>query len=117
MPDWRKEIRSVIAALNLDPMRESEIVEELAQHLGDRREDLLASGLNARQADEALIRELHDRALIAGLKATIAREKLPLPVGGMDASGRFRVYGFRVCGWICAMARVCCFRIPALQSW
>jgi putative ABC transport system permease protein len=81
MPDWRKEIRSVIAVLNLEATRESEVVEELNQHLSDRREEMLASGMNAEQVDEALMHELHDNALIAGLKATIRRGEPPLPVG------------------------------------
>ena len=86
MPDWRKEIRSIIASLNIDPKRESEIVEELNQHLADRREEMLAAGLDTRQADEALRKELHDQALISGLKATVNRERPPLAVG-RDASG------------------------------
>ena len=81
MPDWRKEIRSVIASLNLEATREAQVVEELNQHLGDRREEMLASGLRAEQADEALLRELHDHTLTAGLKATIGGEKLQLPIG------------------------------------
>lgn len=81
MPDWRKEIRSVIAVLGLEATRESEIVEELNQHLLDRREEMLASGMKAEQVDEALMQELHDNALIAGLKATIHRERPPVPVG------------------------------------
>ena len=35
MPDWSKEIRAAVAALNLEPLREAEVVEELSQHLAD----------------------------------------------------------------------------------
>ncbi len=56
MPDWPKEIRAAIAALNLDPMRETEVVEELSQHLRDRYDDLLAGGASAGQAYQSLRR-------------------------------------------------------------
>ena len=36
MPDWRSEIRARLSALRLAPERETEIVEEVAQHLDDR---------------------------------------------------------------------------------
>jgi putative ABC transport system permease protein len=81
MPDWRNEIRSAIAALNLEATREAEVVEELNQHLRDRGEAMLASGLTAQQVDEVLIQELHDPALVAGLKATMHSEAPRLPVG------------------------------------
>ena len=44
MPDWAKEIRAAIAPLNLEPMREAELVEELSQHLRDRYDEMLAGG-------------------------------------------------------------------------
>src|SRR5581483_5307194 len=81
MHDWRNEIRSVIAHLNLEATREAEILEELNQHLQDRGEAMLALGLTAQQVDQALSQELHDAALIAGLKGTIHAEVPPLPIG------------------------------------
>ena len=36
MPDWKSHIRPRLASLRLSPVRESEIAEELAQHLEDR---------------------------------------------------------------------------------
>ena len=41
MPDWRREILSILAPLNLEATREFEVVEELNQHLSDRREEML----------------------------------------------------------------------------
>lgn len=81
MPDWRNELRAAIAGLNLEPTRESEIIEELSQHLRDRRAEMLASGIHPDQADEALLQELHDKALLAGLKQTIHSARSPLPLG------------------------------------
>ena len=41
MPDFKEEIRKRLAELNLAPTRESEIVEELSQHLDDQYEQAL----------------------------------------------------------------------------
>ena len=44
MPDWNTEVRRRLAGLKLKPTRESEIVEELSQHLEDRYEQALRGG-------------------------------------------------------------------------
>lgn len=84
MRNWTNEIRSTLAVLRLEPTQENEFVEELNQHLQDRAEAMLISGLNEERVEEALMRELHDPALIAGLRATIRREA-PLPPVGSDS--------------------------------
>lgn len=91
MPDWKAEIRSAIAVLNLEPTREAEVIEELSQHLQDRREAMLGCGQDADQVDRSLMQELHDPALIAGLGATVHSELPPLPVG--RDSGQQRLFG------------------------
>jgi predicted permease len=85
MPDWPKEIRAAIASLNLDPAREAEVVEELSQHLRDRYDEMLISGVGADLAYQTLLRELNDGTLVSGLKATVHPARLRLPVG-KDAS-------------------------------
>src|SRR5262245_35334923 len=50
MPDWKSHIRSRLASLRLSPARESEIVEELSQHLEDRWQELVAKGATAEDA-------------------------------------------------------------------
>ena len=45
MPDWKNEVRTRLTGLNIPPTREASIVEELSQHLEDRYNELLASGL------------------------------------------------------------------------
>lgn len=52
MPDWRSHIRSRLASLRLSPSRESEITEELAQHLEDRWHELMANGATPDDAAE-----------------------------------------------------------------
>jgi putative ABC transport system permease protein len=81
MPDWPEEIRAAIASLNLDPAREAEVVEELSQHLRDRYDEMLTSGISAELASQALMQELNDGTLISGLKATVQGDRPPLAVG------------------------------------
>jgi hypothetical protein len=42
VPEWKLEIRKRLAGLKLEPTRESEIVDELSQHLEDRYQELRA---------------------------------------------------------------------------
>jgi predicted permease len=58
MPDFREEVRRRLARLNLEPTRESSIVEEVALHMEDRYRDLLAQGSNAEQAQSTVLAEL-----------------------------------------------------------
>jgi len=44
-PDWKRILRERLAGLNLDPAAEAEIFDELAQHLEDRYQELVASGI------------------------------------------------------------------------
>ena len=46
MPDFKAEVRLRLSRLGLEPTREAAIVEEFAQHLEQRFEDLVASGLS-----------------------------------------------------------------------
>ena len=60
MSDWNREIIGRLAGLKLPPAREAEIVEELAQHLDDRYQELRASGISEGQAREAALAEIND---------------------------------------------------------
>ena len=44
MPDWAQHVRPRLSSLRLSPTRESEIVDELSQHLDDRWRELIAGG-------------------------------------------------------------------------
>ena len=67
MPDWDKEIRPRLARLKLAPARESEIVEELAQHLDDRYHELLSSGVSDIDAERLILAELSENELFSEL--------------------------------------------------
>src|SRR5215468_7449897 len=65
MRDWRAEIRRRLAAAGLQPSKENEIVDEIAQHLDDREQDLEARGKTPAEIDAALLAELDDHEVLA----------------------------------------------------
>src|SRR5688572_16804248 len=64
MPEWKQEIRRQLANLQLSPVREAVIVEELSQHLDDRYIELLANGATPAQAHRAALAELSDSEML-----------------------------------------------------
>src|ERR1041384_7376219 len=65
MLDLREEIRRRLAGSKLEPMREAEVIEELAQHLEDRYKEMLAGGASDWEASCATLSELNDSELLA----------------------------------------------------
>jgi len=59
MPDFKAEIRARLASLQLSPVRESEIVDELAQHLEDEYDRALNRGAPAEEAHRAILENLN----------------------------------------------------------
>ncbi|HEX6323070.1 MAG TPA: ABC transporter permease [Vicinamibacterales bacterium] len=77
MPDWRDEIRRRLEPLGLPPTREAEIAEELAQHLEDRYQDLLAQG---RPEDEAAAGAWREIEASDFFRREVARLERPAPL-------------------------------------
>ena len=65
MPEWKEEIRQRLASLKLEPTREAEIVEELAQHLEDRYSELRSEGVPKEEASRAMETELREHEHLA----------------------------------------------------
>src|SRR5215510_16032975 len=57
-PQWKSEIRLLLAGSRLAPSREAAIVEELAQYLEDYYAELLAGGASEAEAYEQALAEL-----------------------------------------------------------
>jgi putative ABC transport system permease protein len=74
-----------LSKLELEPTREAEIIEEMAQHLEDRYEELRQSGAGQEEACRAALSELSDKNLLAEeLRRTervIRREPVVLGAG------------------------------------
>ena len=86
MPDWKDEIRRRLSALKLEPAREGEIVEELAQHLDDVYQRAIAKGLSEQEAKRMALRELADSESLPNELKRIQKPFHEAPVPG--GSGR-----------------------------
>jgi putative ABC transport system permease protein len=80
MPEWEREVRQRLAGLRLEPTRESEIVEELAQHLEDRYTELRATGATEAEAARAALTELSEHASLARELRRVERQDAPEPI-------------------------------------
>jgi hypothetical protein len=58
MPDWKNLVQRRLAVLNLTAPAESELAEEIAQHLEDRCRDLIAAGADSNDAIRKVVAEL-----------------------------------------------------------
>jgi putative ABC transport system permease protein len=65
VPEWKEEIEKRLARLRLEPAREAEIVEELAQHLQDHYEELRLGGSTEEEAYRVAVVKLSDNDLLA----------------------------------------------------
>src|SRR6185295_2130802 len=83
MPDWKEEVRRRLSRLNLEPAREAEIVEELAQHLDDIYERSVKAGLTEAEAKRVALKELADTGLMQKeMRRSQKPAKEPLVAGG-----------------------------------
>ena len=82
MPDWRHAIERRLAPLRLAPTREAEVVEELAQHLDDRYEEMRAAGVPDDEARRHALAELDDADLVRELTGIAPPAAEPLALGG-----------------------------------
>jgi len=77
MIDWKHEIRRRLSELKLDPTREAEIVDELAQHLDDRYKELLGGGATPEEASRVALTELSESELLAREMSQVERQIAP----------------------------------------
>ncbi len=84
MRDWSREVLRRLASLNLPPAREAEIVEEVAQHLEDRYQELVAGGATEDEARRVALEELSDEDLLSRSLRRVEQEvnQEPLVPGG-----------------------------------
>ena len=91
MPDWTGDLRQRLVTLRLNPAREAEIIEELAQHLDQRYEELRAAGSNAADARHLATLELDDSAALARHMRQLRQAHQPPPIApGVPSCGSWR---------------------------
>jgi hypothetical protein len=59
MPDFRVEIRARLTELQLSPVREAEIIEEVSQHLEEEYERALSGGASVDEARRQALEQLN----------------------------------------------------------
>lgn len=80
MPDWAREVRTRLASVRLSPTREAEIVDELTQHLQDRYDELVASGVAPDDATRLTREEFQSGTALASRLAPLRQAHVPDPV-------------------------------------
>jgi putative ABC transport system permease protein len=81
MPDWKRLVRARVAPLSeLDAARQADIVDELAQHVAEHYEELVATGVADADAVERALAPLNDPARIAREIARADRPRRAAPV-------------------------------------
>src|SRR5260370_41829924 len=82
---WKRVIDDRLAALRVAAPRRLEVVEELSQHLQDRYDELVAGGVDAAAAREAVLAELESPQLLRELtdvERSAPADPLPLGASG-----------------------------------
>jgi predicted permease len=87
--NWRAEIRPLLDGASLSPVREAEIVEELAEHLQEEYERALASGASEPEARKRALACLHNGELLSARLRDIEKSYAEPIVAGTAASKRF----------------------------
>jgi len=88
MRDWASEVRTRLSSLRLSPTRETEIVDELSQHLDDRQRELMAGGASADEAERLTLAEFREGNLLARYMAPLRQAHLPPALTPGAPSGR-----------------------------
>jgi predicted permease len=84
MRDWKAHLRPRLASLQLSPAREASILDELSQHLEDRRDALIAGGADDDAATALTLAELQRADLLTSrLGALTAARWQPPPAPGV----------------------------------
>ncbi len=80
MPDWKSEIRQLLAKLKLEPTREASIIEELAEHLEEFYEESLSQGATPATAWQQTLAELSGSELLGRELRRIERRHDSAPI-------------------------------------
>src|SRR6266516_1540062 len=80
MPDFKVDIRARLAALDLSPVREAEIVEELSQHLEEEYERALSFGASEDEARKQVLEQLNAPDLLGRELKDVERRISQSPV-------------------------------------
>src|SRR4051812_45656667 len=91
MPDFKVEIRARLSGLQLSPVREAEIVEELSQHMEEEYERAVSRGASDEVARQEVLEQLNASDLLGRQLKQIERRvsQQPLAPGAQSKSNLF----------------------------
>src|SRR5215217_2807530 len=91
MPDFKVEIRARLSGLQLSPVREAEIVEELSQHMEEEYERAVSGGASDDVARQQVLEQLSAPDLLGHQLKHIERgvSQQPLAPGAESKSNLF----------------------------
>jgi putative ABC transport system permease protein len=90
MRDWKADLRPRLDSLRLPPAREASILDELSQHLEDRREALMAHGADDETATALTLAELERADLLAPRLGALTQARWqPTPAPGVPNQRTF----------------------------
>jgi predicted permease len=79
MPDWAPHVRARLTSLRLSPTRETEIVDELSQHLEDRYRELVAGGTSPDEATRLALADFQSGNVLASKMASLRQGHVTVP--------------------------------------
>jgi putative ABC transport system permease protein len=79
MREWKEHVRARLAGLRLAPEREHDVVEELAQHLDERYDELVRSGISSADAQRIALDELLEPNALADRMRLLEQARAPRP--------------------------------------
>ena len=88
MPDWKQEVRAAIAHLNLEPGHQESIVEELAEHLHEKYEELLTNDVPEVEAYRVVMEQLNRQKLDPRLCRVFRSQPTAVPPPGRAARSK-----------------------------
>ena len=89
MPDWKAEVHTRLASLNLSPTREAEIVDELSQHLDDRYRESIAGGASPEDATRLALAAFQNGNMLAQQMASLRQAHASPPITPAAPTGHF----------------------------
>jgi hypothetical protein len=77
--DWRPHVRARLASIRLSPTRETEIVDELWQHLEDRYRELIAGGTSFDEATRLALADFQSGNVLGQRMTTLRQPHVTAP--------------------------------------
>ena len=85
---WSRAVRARLSSLRLSPTRETEIVDELSQHLEDRYRALIAGGVSPDEATRLALAGFRSGNGLARQMASLRQARAPRPVTPGASTGQ-----------------------------